>query len=107
MAKARAKSKKPAQSMTRKTAPKPRNETKPRDSKQARLIAMLRSPEGATIAAMAKAFGWQPHTVRGALAGALKTKLGLTVSSEKVEGQRVYRIVGAGAMREGQRRSIG
>jgi hypothetical protein len=36
--------------------------------------------------------GWQPHTVRGAFAGALKKKLGLTVTSEKVEGTRVYRF---------------
>ena len=38
------------------------------------------------------ALGWQPHTVRGAFAGALKKKRGLTVTSEKVEtGERVYR----------------
>ena len=63
------------------------------DTKQAQLIAMLRRKEGATIAQIVAATGWQPHTVRGAFAGALKKKLGLTVTSEKVEGgQRVYRI---------------
>ena len=63
------------------------------DTKQAQLIAMLRRKEGATIAQIITATGWQPHTVRGAFAGALKKKLGLTVTSEKVEGgQRVYRI---------------
>ena len=53
---------------------------------------MLRRNEGATIAQIVAATGWLPHTVRGAFAGALKKKLGLTVTSEKVEGQRVYRI---------------
>ena len=62
------------------------------DTKQAQLIAMLRRKEGATIAQIVAATGWQPHTVRGAFAGALKKKLGLTVTSEKVEGTRVYRI---------------
>ena len=53
---------------------------------------MLRRKEGATIAQIVAATGWQPHTVRGAFAGALKKKLGLTVTSEKVEGgERVYR----------------
>ncbi len=65
------------------------------DSKQAKLIAMLKSPKGATIDEIVAAFGWQPHTVRGAIAGALKKKLGLEVTSEKVEGRgRVYRILG-------------
>ena len=63
------------------------------ESKQARLIAMLRRPEGASIAEIVEAFDWQPHTVRGAIAGALKKKLGLEVTSEKVEGRgRVYRL---------------
>ena len=61
-------------------------------TKQAQLIAMLRRKEGATIAQIVEATGWQPHTVRGAFAGALKKKLGLTVTSEKVEGVRVYRL---------------
>ena len=63
------------------------------DSKQAKLIAMLTNKTGASVAEIAKAFGWQPHTVRGAIAGALKKRLGLDVTSEKVEGRgRVYRI---------------
>ena len=57
-------------------------------TKQAQLIAMLRRKQGATIAQIVEATGWQPHTVRGAFAGALKKKLGLTVTSEKVEGER-------------------
>ena len=62
-------------------------------TKQAKLIAMLRAPDGATIEELTAATGWQSHTVRGAMAGALKKKLGLEVTSEKVEGRgRVYRL---------------
>ena len=73
-----------------KAAPKAR--TLREGTKQAQLIAMLRAPDGATIAEIVAATGWQPRTVRGAFAGALKKKLGLTVTSEKVEGTRVYRL---------------
>lgn len=63
------------------------------DSKQAKLIEMLKRPNGATIDEIVKKFEWQAHTVRGAIAGALKKKLGLDVQSEKIEGRgRVYRI---------------
>jgi len=62
-------------------------------SKQAKLIEMLRQPAGATLDEIVSAFKWQKHTVRGALSGALKKKLGLAVTSEKVESRgRVYRI---------------
>jgi hypothetical protein len=44
--------------------------------------------------------GWQPHTVRGAFAGALKKKLGLIVTSEKIGDQRIYRISGEPAAQE-------
>ena len=71
-----------------KTASTPRAE-----SKQSQLIAMLRQPDGATIVEITKALEWQPHTVRGAIAGALKKKLGLKVESDKVDSRgRVYRI---------------
>ena len=64
-------------------------------TKQALLVGMLGRDEGATIAEIVAATGWQPHTVRGAFAGALKKRLGLTIESEKVEGRgRVYRIAG-------------
>jgi predicted ArsR family transcriptional regulator len=63
------------------------------NSKQAQLIEMLKSREGATIEEIVKKFDWQAHTVRGAIAGALKKKLELDVQSEKVEGRgRVYRL---------------
>ena len=62
-------------------------------SKQAQPIAMLRHAKGATIDEIAAALSWQPHTVRGAIAGALKKKLGLDVTSEKDEKRgRIYRI---------------
>ena len=64
-------------------------------TKQALLVGMLDRAEGATIDEIVAATGWQPHTVRGAFAGALKKRLGLTIASEKVEERgRVYRIAG-------------
>jgi hypothetical protein len=75
----------PADVSTASTTPKTREGTK-----QAELIAMLR--KGATIGEMVAATGWQSHTVRGAMAGALKKRLGLTITSEKEERGRVYRI---------------
>ncbi|OYW51728.1 MAG: hypothetical protein B7Z29_21315 [Hyphomicrobium sp. 12-62-95] len=62
-------------------------------TKQALLIEMLSRETGATIADLVAASGWLPHTIRGAMAGALKKKLGLTITSEKVDGRgRVYRV---------------
>ncbi len=62
-------------------------------TKQAQIIAMLQRPEGATVAEMVEATGWQSHTVRGSISGALKKKLGLPITAEKVEGRgSVYRI---------------
>lgn len=60
--------------------------------KIAQLTALLLKPEGATLAAMQAATGWQAHSVRGAISGSLKKKLGLDVTSEKADGVRVYRI---------------
>ena len=57
------------------------------------LITMLRAPEGATIAEIVAATGWQAHSARGAMSGVLKKKLGLTITSEKVTDRgRTYRI---------------
>ena len=74
----------------------PAEATAPRSaSKQARLIEMLRQPEGVTIDEIVKTLDWQAHTVRGAISGALKKKLGLTIESEKIDDRgRVYRIAG-------------
>jgi Protein of unknown function (DUF3489) len=63
-------------------------------TKQALLLDLLQRKQGATIAEAVKATGWQPHSVRGAISGTLKKKLGLTVDSTKVDKRgRVYRIV--------------
>jgi hypothetical protein len=64
-------------------------------SKQSRVIAMLQSPAGTTIAAMMKVTGWQQHSVRGFLAGVVRKRLKLKLGSKTVDGQRVYRITGA------------
>lgn len=62
-------------------------------TKQAILIRLLRRRGGATIAQMAARTGWRPHSVRGAISGTLKKKLGLEVTSTKVAGRdRVYQI---------------
>ncbi len=63
-------------------------------SKQSRIIAMLQSPTGATIAAMMKTTGWQQHSVRGFLAGVVRKRLKLKLASKKMDGDRVYQISG-------------
>ena len=74
-------------------------------SKQARVITMLRSPNGTTIAAMMKATGWQQHSVRGFLAGIVRKKLKLKLDSKKIDGSRVYSIKGAGGNKASARQS--
>jgi hypothetical protein len=64
-----------------------------RVTKQQIMIDMLSRPEGATIDELVEATGWLSHTCRGAMSGALKKKLGLTITSEKEDQRgRVYRI---------------
>lgn len=72
---------------TRKPAAAP---ARPRTSKLDRLAALLARRNGASIAEMISATGWQPHSVHGALAGALKRR-GLVITSEKIDGVRRYR----------------
>lgn len=73
-------------------APKPATRRTRENSKQAQVVAMLQRPEGATVAQIMAATGWQAHTVRGTFAGAFKKKLGLAITSVKPEGgDRVYR----------------
>ena len=62
-------------------------------SKQSRVIAMLQSPNGTTIAAMMKATDWQQHSVRGFLAGVVRKRLKLKLDSTKVDGERIYQII--------------
>ena len=62
-------------------------------SKADQVADMLRRPEGATIAQIAKAMGWLPHTTRAFISVNIKRKLGLTVSREVVDKVSVYRVV--------------
>jgi hypothetical protein len=87
---------------TRSTARKPASRTRSApassrsaagpDTKHARIIAMLRMPAGATIAAIMTVTDWQQHSVRGFLAGVVRKKLGLNLVSEQTDKGRVYRI---------------
>jgi Protein of unknown function (DUF3489) len=101
MNKSKSKTKVATRSATRKTSKrKSRTRSAPAssksgarpDSKHACIIAMLRTPAGATIAAITTATEWQQHSVRGFLAGVVRKKLGLNLVSEPTEKGRVYRI---------------
>jgi hypothetical protein len=98
---AKAKSTKPEKAATG-GKPTPRAGTK-----QAQMIELLKRPEGATVEQIAAATGWQHHTIRGAISGALKKKLGFTVEATRTRevgrnkvgakgSSTVYRIVEGG-----------
>lgn len=63
-----------------------------RQSKGDKVVELLRRDGGATLEEMMKTTGWQKHSVRGFMAGALRKRHGLTVVSEKTETGRVYRV---------------
>ena len=101
MTKPKSKPKAATRSTTRKTGKlKSRARSAPASSKSAmrpgtkhaRILAMLRTPAGATIAAIMTATEWQQHSVRGFLAGVVRKKLGLNLVSEPTDKGRVYRI---------------
>jgi Protein of unknown function (DUF3489) len=97
---ARATTAKPPQSAI--TDPEKKNDP---GSKQARVIEMLQSPTGMTIAAMMKETGWQQHSVRGFLAGVVRKKLKLKLNSKKIDGSRVYSVDGADSVKPSGRQS--
>ena len=75
------------------------------DSKQSRVIALLRAPGGSTIDGMMKTTGWQKHSVRGFLAAVVRKRLKLKLTSEKVDGSRVYQIATVDKSKIQRRRS--
>ena len=85
-----------AQAKIRSAKPKHSSSPKSRtNTKQAQLVALLRRPQGATIDEIATATGWQNHSVRGAISGVLKKRLGLMIASGKEKRGRVYRVAAA------------
>ena len=95
----------PAAKIARKPAANGKTSTTEHNSKQSRVVAMLQAPAGATIAGMMKATGWQQHSVRGFLAGVVRKRLKLKLTSEKVDDNRIYRIAGVGKAKSERRQS--
>src|SRR3979409_2277464 len=88
----RSTARKPAKPVRKRSEPASSRSTAGPDTKHARIIAMLRVPTGATIAAIMTVTDWQQHSVRGFLAGIVRKKLGLNLVSEQTDKGRVYRI---------------
>src|SRR5258707_1300108 len=95
----------PASKSSQQPTADPKSKQAEPGSKQSRVIAMLQSPAGATIAAMMQATGWQQHSVHGFLAGVVRKRLKLKLGSKKVDGIRVYQIAGVESSKPGPRKS--
>jgi hypothetical protein len=74
---------------------KSRAQTPHPNSKQQKILDLLRRSEGVTIAALTKVTGWQEHSVHGFFAGVVRKKLRLSLESANADGTRIYRIVAA------------
>jgi hypothetical protein len=95
----------PTAKVAQKPAAKGKTDSAGPNSKQSRVVAMLQAPAGATVAGMMKATGWQKHSVRGFLAGVVRKRLNLRLVSEKVGGNRIYRVAGVGKAKPEHRKS--
>ena len=91
--------------LTKKTVTKKQSNSKPKlapstrppksNSKHDQILGLLRRGDGASLTELAKASGWQPHSVRGFLSGTVKKRLGLKLQSSKTDdGERRYTIAG-------------
>jgi len=95
----------PAAKPSQRTVTDPKTKNPDPGSKQSRVITMLQSTTGATIAAMMKATGWQQHSMRGFLAGVVRKRLKLKLVSKKMDGIRVYQIRTGGSDKPEPRQS--
>lgn len=93
----------PASKSSKQTASNSKTKKVDPDSKKSRVIAMLQSPNGTSIAAMMKVTGWQQHSVRGFLTGVVRKKLKLKLGSKIIGDKRIYQIVGNGSVKSGSR----
>ena len=70
----------------------------PPATKSERITMLLRRAKGASIAEIVGATGWQHHSIRGFISGTVVKRKGLTIASDKTDGERRYRIVDAEAV---------